>query len=109
MKRIAALAGLFIGSMAAAQTAPRGWEMSALPATNFNSDEGFGYGITAPAYQHGDGAFKPYRYTIQPLVFLTTKGRRDVSLFFDAPHLLPANWRLGAYAAREQQLATPYY
>src|SRR4051812_46811249 len=88
---------------------PRGWETSALPALNFNADEGFGYGIIAQAYNYGDGTATPYRYTIQPLLFLTTKGRRDLSVFFDAPHLLPGGWRLGAYAAREQQLATPYY
>jgi outer membrane protein assembly factor BamA len=108
MKRLMTLAFL-AGSAAAAQSAPRGWEMSALPATNFNSDEGFGYGITAQAYQYGDGSFKPYRYTIQPLIMLTTKGRRDVSVSFDAPHLLPEGWRITGSVAREQQLATPYY
>lgn len=110
MKRLLALSGLIVGSVASAQTAaPRGLEKSALPAINFNSDEGFGYGITAQAYHYGDGTAKPYRYTIQPLVFMTTKGRRDVSVFFDAPHLLPANWRISSYVGREQQLATPYY
>jgi outer membrane protein assembly factor BamA len=88
---------------------PTGWETSGLPALNFNSDEGFGYGIIAQAYNYGDGTSAPYLYTIQPLVFLTTKGRRDVSVFVDAPHVLPHNWRLGAYLGREQQLATPYY
>jgi outer membrane protein assembly factor BamA len=107
MKRCLALACLLTSSLAA-QAAPR-WQLSALPATNFNSDEGFGYGITAQAYQYGDGTVRPYRYTIQPLIFLTTKGRRDASLFFDAPHVLPAHWRVSAYAGREQQLATPYY
>src|SRR4051812_24538827 len=106
MKRLLALTGLFIGSVASAQTSARGLEKSGLPAINFNSDEGFGYGVTAQVYQYGDGSLKPYMYTIQPLVFLTTKGRRDVSLFFDAPHLLPANWRLSSYVGREQQLAT---
>jgi outer membrane protein assembly factor BamA len=108
MKRLA-LAGLLAGSAATAQTSQRGWEMSALPATNFNSDEGFGYGITAQAYQYGDGRLRPYRYTIQPLVLLTTKGRRDVSVFFDAPHYLPNAWRVGGYLGLEQQMATPYY
>ena len=28
---------------------------------------------------------QPYRFTIQPTVFLTTKGRRDFIVFFDAP------------------------
>jgi outer membrane protein assembly factor BamA len=109
MKRLFVLSSLMIGSMASAQTTPRGLEKSALPAINFNSDEGFGYGITAQAYHYGDGTIKPYKYTIQPLVFLTTKGRRDVSVFFDAPHLLPANWRISSYVGREQQLATPFY
>ena len=109
MKRSMVLIGLLAGSAAMAQTTPRGWEMSGLPAANFNSDEGFGYGVAAQAYQYGDGTFKPYRYTIQPLVFLTTKGRRDISVFFDAPHYLPYDWRVGAYLGLEQQTATPYY
>ena len=108
MKRFLALAGLFVASVASAQAAKRG-EISALPAVNFNSDEGFGYGITAQSYHYGDGSAKPYLFTIQPLLFLTTKGRRDLSVFFDAPHLLPANWRVSSYVGREQQLATPYY
>jgi outer membrane protein assembly factor BamA len=109
MKRFLVLAAAFLGSAASAQVGPRGLEKSALPAINFNSDEGFGYGITAQAYHYGDGTVKPYKYTIQPLLFLTTKGRRDISVFFDAPHLLPANWRVSSYVGREQQLATPYY
>jgi outer membrane protein assembly factor BamA len=109
MKRFLILTAALMGSAASAQVGPRGLEKSALPAINFNSDEGFGYGITAQAYHYGDGTVKPYRYTIQPLVFLTTKGRRDVSVFFDAPHLLPANWRISSYIGREQQQATPFY
>ena len=89
--------------------AQRGWQISGLPALNFNADEGFGYGAIVQAYNYGNGGAKPYAYLIQPLVFLTTKGRRDVSVFFDAPHLLPGDWRWGAYLGREQQLSTPYY
>ncbi|HET9425692.1 MAG TPA: BamA/TamA family outer membrane protein [Gemmatimonadaceae bacterium] len=109
MRGFLALLALAIVPAAAAQTTPRGWEMSGLPALNFNADEGFGYGIIAQAFNYGDGTVKPYAYTIQPLLFLTTKGRRDLSVFVDAPHLLPGNWRMGLYAGREQQLATPYY
>jgi outer membrane protein assembly factor BamA len=109
MKRLLALSGLLFGSLAPAQSVSTGLEKSALPAINFNSDEGFGYGITAQAYQYGDGTVRPYKYTVQPLLFLTTKGRRDLSVFFDAPHLLPLNWRVSAFAGREQQLATPFY
>jgi len=85
-----------------------GWEVVGLPALNFDSDEGFGYGVLAEAYNYGNGA-RPYRYTIQPTIFFTTKGRRDFVVFFDAPTLLPHDVRLDAFAGREQQLATPYY
>lgn len=86
----------------------RGWEFVGLPALNFSTDEGFGYGVLAEIYNYGAGA-QPYLYTIQPTLFLTTKGRRDVVVFFDAPKLLPRDWRLDVRLSREQQLATPYY
>ena len=106
------LLGLSVGAAAQSVSSPpaqRGWQVSGLPALNFNADEGFGYGVIAQAFNYGNGGVKPYAYLIQPLVFLTTKGRRDVTVFFDAPHLLPGDWRWGAFLGREQQLATPYY
>ena len=84
------------------------WEVAGLPALNYDSDEGFGYGALAELYRHAPGA-APYRYTIQPTVQLSTRGRRDFTVFFDAPHLLPGGWRLDAFAGSEKQLATPYY
>jgi hypothetical protein len=97
------------GSQATAARAPaRGWEFVGLPALNFATDEGIGYGALLEAYNYGSG-IQPYRFTIQPTVFLTTKGRRDISIFFDAPKLLPEHWRLDAVFAREEHLATPYY
>ena len=84
------------------------WEYVALPAVNFNTDEGFGYGALLEAYRHAPGA-SPYRFTIQPTVFLTTRGRRDFTVFFDAPALLPNGWRVDGFLGREQELAAPYY
>jgi hypothetical protein len=85
------------------------WELSGLPAISYDSDEGFGYGVLFEAYNYGDGGYAPYRFTLQPTVFLTTGGRRDFTAFFDAPHLLPAGLRLDAYLGSEKQIATPYY
>ena len=112
-RRIVVALLLAVSATAAAQSAssppaPRGWEVSGLPALNFNSDEGFGYGIIAQAYNYGNGGVQPYAYLIEPQVFLTTKGRRDFTVFFDAPHLLPGDWRWGAFLSREQQVDTPY-
>ncbi len=88
---------------------PTGLEVGALPAINFDSDEGFGYGAIAELYHYGDGTQDPYVWTIQPTVFLTTEGRRDVTLFIDAPHVLPGGWRIDAALASERHIATPYY
>jgi outer membrane protein assembly factor BamA len=52
---------------------------------------------------------QPYRFTIQPTVLITTEGRRDMTVFFDAPTLLSGGWRVSAFAGFEQQLAQPYY
>lgn len=87
----------------------RRWEVAGIPALNFDADEGFGYGAILELYNYGDGAVEPYAFTIQPNLLFTTGGRRDVSLFLDAPKLLPGGWRITATASREQQLATPYY
>ena len=95
--------------LAAQGARPTGLEVGAVPAINFDSDEGFGYGAIAELYQYGDGSRAPWAWTLQPKVFLTTGGRRDVTLFFDAPHLLPGNWRLDVWLGSEQQIATPYY
>jgi outer membrane protein assembly factor BamA len=93
---------------AAPDAPPSGWEFMGLPALNFNTDEGFGYGALLEAYNYGGGV-RPYRFSIQPQVLLTTKGKREITVFFDAPGLLPNGWRLDAFAGREQELATPYY
>lgn len=86
----------------------KGWDVAGVPALNFDADEGFGYGAILELYNYGVGV-QPYRYTIQPTVFLTTEGRRDYTVFFDAPALLPGHWRVSAFVGSEQQLAQPYY
>ena len=87
---------------------PRGVEISGVPALNFDADEGFGYGAILQLYRY-DASAVSYRWTLQPTVFLTTEGRRDYTLFFDAPSRPDDPWRYTVYLGREQQLATPYY
>ena len=86
----------------------RAVEISGLPALNFDADEGVGYGVILAfyAYQPGNTA---YRWTLQPTVFLTTEGRRDYTVFFDAPATAGRSWRTTVFAGHEQQLAAPYY
>lgn len=101
---------LLVAPHAAGQEAPAtGLQVAGVPAINFDSDEGFGYGAIVELYQYGEGGRVPYVWTLQPTIFLTTEGRRDVTIFFDAPHLLPRGSRLDAFLAREEHIATPYY
>src|SRR5688500_19836435 len=88
-------------------TAKADWEWFALPALNFNSDEGFGYGALLELYNYRGGV-RPYRVMIRPLLAFSTKGKRDFTVAIDAPGLLPDGWRIDAYLGREQHLATPW-
>ena len=100
---------LLLAGQGTAQTSRNGLEVGGVPAVNFDSDEGFGYGAIAELYQYGARDRAPYLWTAQPTVFLTDEGRRDVTLFFDAPHLLPGGWRVDAYLGVEKHVATPFY
>jgi hypothetical protein len=106
----ALVAGLALPLGASAQTEPTSsLEIAGLPALNFDSDEGFGYGVLAEVYRYRSGDFAPYVWTLQPKIFFTTRGRRDLTVFFDAPHLLPGGWRMDVDLGDERRLATPYY
>src|SRR5690242_803632 len=104
---VGALVLLAVASPLAAQRVPR-LEVSGIPALNFDADEGIGYGAIVALYQYQPGA-TAYQWTLQPTLFMTSRGRRDYTLFFDAPSRVGHPWRLTAYAGREQQLAAPYY
>ena len=101
----------FMGAPIGAQQTSNstGWEINGLPAINFDSDEGFGYGVLLAAYNYGEGGYSPYRFTLQPTIKFTTKGRRELTLFFDAPHLLSNGWRIDGALRSERQIAAPYY
>lgn len=93
---------------ATAQT-PTGLVFGGVPAINYSSDEGFGYGVIAELYQHGTRGLTPYEWSLRPTLFFTTEGRREIVAFFDAPHLLPGGWRINARVGTERHIATPYY
>jgi hypothetical protein len=92
-----------------AQPSPaQSWEFAALPSIGYDADEGFGYGAFAEVYRHRPGA-QPYAWTVQPAIDFSSRGRRDVSVFFDAPHLLPEQWRLAGSVSVGRHRAAPWY
>lgn len=94
-------------SPAARDSSAGRWELAGVPALNYDSDEGFGYGAAVEVYRYGEDP--PYAFTLKPTLRFTTEGRRDLTLFFDAPHLLPTGWRVTAFGGLERHIATPYY
>lgn len=68
-----------------------GW--GALPALNYNSDDGFGYGAIGSIYKY-DGETSPYRWQLAFLVFLTTKGIHNHRLAWDVVDLADDKLRL---------------
>jgi hypothetical protein len=93
-----------------AQTArPLGVELAGVPALSFDADEGLGYGVIVEAYDYGRGSVDPYVWSAQPIVALSTHGRRDFTLFVDAPGVLPTGWRLDGFAGLEKHVASPFY
>lgn len=50
----------------------RDFGIGALPAVNYNSDEGFGYGVIGTGYWYRDG-LRPYKAALTARFFLTTK------------------------------------
>lgn len=50
-----------------------GYGFGGVPAINYNSDNGFGYGILGSIYRY-DGGTQPYKWSSTLLLYMTTKG-----------------------------------
>ncbi|MBI1930376.1 BamA/TamA family outer membrane protein [Candidatus Poribacteria bacterium] len=85
-----------------------GFSVAGLPLTNYNSDEGLGYGANLALYNYASGGYSPYFYLTQAEVFLTTRGKDYAFLFFDSPHLIP-QYRLSAELRFENDVFSPFY
>jgi outer membrane protein assembly factor BamA len=115
MRAIFALAAILLfgpaGPAVAGAHTPQaaGIELAGVPALSFDADEGFGYGAIVEVYDYGTGLVSPYVWTMQPTAVFSARGRRDFTLFVDAPGLLPDGWRLDAFAGLEKHIASPYY
>ncbi len=59
-----------------------GFGFGGLPAINYNSDSGFGYGILASVYKY-DGGTAPYKWSTTLLLYKTTKNVHVHRIDFD--------------------------
>ncbi|MCH8247271.1 MAG: BamA/TamA family outer membrane protein, partial [Bacteroidetes bacterium] len=88
---------------------PSGFTFAGIPNLNYDSDEGIGYGARASLYNHAEGGYSPYFYTVEANVFLTSRGRKQFFLFFDSPHLLGPKQRLTGEIRYEKFDPAPFY
>lgn len=106
---VALLAILCCAPTAHAQDVPpAGVQWSGLPALNYDSDNGFGYGVTGGVYRF-DGTHGLYEWSVEPTLFATTNGRREIVATVDVPFLLRGAARLTVFAGFERDCCHPYY
>lgn len=76
-----------------------------IPALNYDSDNGFGFGVVGSLYWYERGV-EPYRYALTLILFATTKLVQDHQIRFDAVELFDLPLRLtlrgGYYQSRTQ-------
>lgn len=60
-----------------------GFGFGGLPAVNYNSDEGFGFGVVGSIYKY-DGSTRPYKTAVNLVLFMTTEMVHNHSLEVDA-------------------------
>jgi len=70
-----------------------GWGFGGLPAVNYNSDEGLGFGVVGSAYRY-NGTTAPYKTAINLVLFTTTLGIQNHNLEVDTLEFLDPRLRL---------------
>lgn len=94
---------------AVAQQAQTGLGWSLLPGIGYDSDEGLGYSLDAGLYQYGDGSLMPYRWALEPAVYVTSKGRVSLTGFYDVPRALGDRIRVSLRVNLDRDCCQPFY
>jgi outer membrane protein assembly factor BamA len=86
-----------------------GWDIQGVPALNYNTDEGFGYGAILLLVDRADGSYEPFRYSVLLQLFQTTRQVASHLISLDAPRFLGTPWRMGLELAYTRTKFAPYY
>lgn len=79
-----------------------------LPLANFDSDDGFGYGVKVAMYDYGQNQ-KPYKMQLSVQFFQTTNRVWYHEVYFDAPNFMGTPWRVDSYLKLDRVLTNNYY
>ena len=86
-----------------------GWGFGGVPAINYNADDGFGCGVVLNFFYYSRGGYRPYYFQLKPIIFFTTGGKQDHSLFFDSPYVLGKGLRINFLVKYLKENYYPYY
>jgi len=75
-----------------------GWGWGGVPAINYNSDEGFGFGVLGSIYRY-DGETQPYETAVTLLLFATTRAIQYHYVQFDTLNVRGTPLRLSGRVA----------
>jgi len=86
----------------------RRYSIGLLPALDYSSDKGFGYGVVVQLDAKREG-YEPYFLSHRVLLQRTTKGISDYQYRLDSKYLLPARLRLTFEARYRVSRLEPYH
>jgi outer membrane protein assembly factor BamA len=86
-----------------------GWGWGGVPALNYNSDDGAGYGVLLNLFNYKEGGYEPYYFKIKPIIFFTTGGKQDHTFFIDSPYMLGKGWRFNFRIRFKKENYYPFY
>jgi len=98
-----------VAQVGVAQQNQTGLGWSVLPGIGYDSDEGLGYSVDGGLYQYGDGTRLPYRWALEPSVYVTSKGRVSITAFYDVPRAFGERVRVSARANLDRDCCQPFY
>jgi hypothetical protein len=78
-----------------------------VPAVNYNSDEGFGFGVIGAFYRY-NGDVDPYKWAIDTQIFATTRNVHHHRVIFDVLELAGGRLRLSGRVKFEASRAEHY-
>ncbi|MGQ9843914.1 MAG: Omp85 family outer membrane protein [Spirochaetota bacterium] len=91
-----------------------GWYPTGLPLLNFDSDNGFGYGLRAYLYNNGARdeeyfAYAPYKMQLYAQFYQTTNGYQYHEVNLDMPYIMGTKFRVITSVAYDKKINANFF
>lgn len=91
-----------------------GWYPTGLPLLNYDSDNGFGYGVRAYLYNNGSRdeeyfAYAPYKMQLYAQFYQTTNGYQYHEVNLDMPYIMGTKFRIITSVAYDKKINANFF